>query len=134
MTTVITLIILIFVARSVVSGLAYATLHCVLGLSLPPSNANILFIAISGLPVLRRRASEDPLSADDREELDFQQSNVPSMLKIGNACNLCRLFVYRFRPPNSHCKWRADKYLRSGMGTILVDIYRTIFEAGNIDI
>jgi len=40
------LIILIFVPRDVASGLAHASSHCVLGITLPPSNATIFSLQI----------------------------------------------------------------------------------------
>jgi hypothetical protein len=43
-------IILIFVPRRWSSVLAHDHRHCVLGITLPPSDANNLFIAVAGLP------------------------------------------------------------------------------------
>jgi hypothetical protein len=42
-------IILIFVPRSWSSVLAHDHLHCVLGITLPPSDANNVFIALVGM-------------------------------------------------------------------------------------
>jgi hypothetical protein len=53
-------IILIFVPRSWPSVLAHGHFHCVLGITLPPSNANALFIAFVGLPNVVKKSLPFP--------------------------------------------------------------------------